>query len=101
MESSYKRFAPYALTLGLAGLVFAAGAAAIQREFTVWVQASLAVGLLGLALAMLLNPGAIQTWLGGRQARYGGNVVVMAVALLGILVIVNYISARNPKRWDW
>lgn len=101
MESSYKRFAPYALAVGLAGLVFAAGAALIQRQFTVWVQASLAVGLMGLALAMLFNPSAIQTWMGGRQARYGGNVVVMALALLGILIIVNYISVRNPKRWDW
>ncbi len=101
MPTSYKHFAPFALAVGLAGLVFAAGAALIQREFTVYVQASLAVGLLGLALAMLLNPAAIQTWLGGRQARYGGNVALMAVALLVILVIVNYISVRNPKRFDW
>ncbi len=101
MESSYKRFAPFAFALGLAGLVFAAGAALLQRQFTVYVQASLAIGLLGLALAMLLNPSALQTWLQGRQARYGGNVLVMAVALLGILILVNYVSARNPKQWDW
>lgn len=101
MDSSYKRFAPFALALGLAGLVFAAGAALIQRQFTVYVQASLAIGLLGLALAMLLNPGAIQAWLQGRQARYGGNVLIMTLALLGILVLVNYISARNPQRFDW
>jgi ABC-type uncharacterized transport system involved in gliding motility auxiliary subunit len=101
IEPAYKRLAPAALALGLAGLVFAAGAALVQRQFTVYVQASLAVGLLGLALAMLLNPGAIQLWLGGRQARYGGNVLIMALALLGILILVNYISVRNPKRWDW
>ncbi|MCC7359386.1 MAG: GldG family protein [Anaerolineales bacterium] len=101
MNATYKRFAPVALALGLAGLVFAAGAALIQRQFTVYVQASLVVGLLGLALAMLLNPAAVQVWLQGRQARYGGNVAVMAVALLGILILINYLSVRNPLRWDW
>ena len=101
MNATYKRFAPWALALGLAGLVFAAGAALIQRQFSVYVQASLAIGLLGLALAMLLNPEAVQAWLQGRQARYGGNVVLMAVALLGILILINYLSVRNPQRWDW
>jgi ABC-type uncharacterized transport system involved in gliding motility auxiliary subunit len=101
METSLKRYAPIAAGLGLAGLVLAAGAWLLQRQFTVVVQATLAVGLLGLAVAMLLNPGALQTWLGGRQARYGGNVLVMVLALIGILVLVNYLAVDNPQRWDW
>ena len=100
MESSLKRYAPIALVVGLVGLVAAAGVWLLQRQFNVYVQASLAVGLLGLALAMLLNPGAVQHWLAGRQARYGGNVLIMVVALLGILILVNYVAVKNAKQWD-
>ena len=101
MQTSLKPYAPVALVLGLAGLVFAAGAWLLQRQFTVVVQVSLAVGLLGLALAMLFNPSALQTWLGGRQARYGGNVLIMVLALFIIVIAVNYLAVRNPQRWDW
>jgi ABC-type uncharacterized transport system involved in gliding motility auxiliary subunit len=86
--------------VGLLGLVAAAGIWLVQKQLTTYVQASLAVGLLGLAVAMLLNPGAVQVWLRGRQARYGSNVAVMVAALVGILVMVNYLVVKNPKRWD-
>jgi len=97
---SYKRYAPAAAIVGLAGLAVAAGIWLIQRQFNLYVQASVAVGLIGLAVAMLLNPAAVQLWLGGRQARYGGNVLVMVLATVGILVLVNYLVARNSAHWD-
>ena len=68
MDAAYKRFAPAALVVGLLGLLAAAGIWLVQRQFNTYVQASLAVGLLGLAVAMLLNPNAVQVWLRGRQA---------------------------------
>ena len=101
MESSLKRYAPYAAVLGLVGLLAAAVIWLLRREVDVSVQASLAVGLLGFALALLFNPAAVQSWLLGRQARYGGNVLVMVLALLGILVLANYLVRQNPQRWDW
>ena len=100
-ESSLKRFAPFAAVLGLLGLLVAGVVWMLRREVDVYVQASLAVGLLGLALALLFNPGAVQQWLLGRQARYGGNVLVMTAALLGILFLANYLARQNPQRWDW
>ncbi|MEO5659009.1 MAG: GldG family protein, partial [Polaromonas sp.] len=100
MEASYKRFAPAALFVGLLGFLAAAGIWLVQRQFDTAVQAALAVGLLGLAVAILLNPNAVQVWLRGRQARYGGNVAIMLVALVGILVLVNYLVVKNPQRWD-
>jgi len=36
----------------------------------------------------------------GRQARYGTLATVSVVVVLGILVAVNYIGARENKRWD-
>jgi ABC-type uncharacterized transport system involved in gliding motility auxiliary subunit len=100
MESSLKRFAPIAVGIGGLGLLAAVVVWLLQRQFNVYVQASLAVGLLGLAVAILLDPGAVQSFAGRRQARYGGNVLVMVVALLGILVVGNYLVSKNAKQWD-
>lgn len=100
-SAALKSYAPFAAVIGLAGLLAAGILWLLRQQVDVPVQASLAVGLLGLALALLFNPGAVQTWLLGRQARYGGNVAVMVAALVGILVLANYLVARNPQRWDW
>src|SRR5205814_1021930 len=100
MGTSMKRYAPIAAVVGLLGLLVAAAVWLLQRQFNVYVQASLAVGLLGLAVAILLDPATIQTWAGRRQARYGGNVLIMVAALLGILIVANYLVAKNAKQWD-
>lgn len=100
MESSLKRYAPIAVVVGLLGLLAAAAIWLLQRQFNGYVQASLAVGLLGLAVAILLDPATLQTWAGRRQARYGGNVLIMVLALLGILVVGNYLVSKNAKQWD-
>ena len=36
----------------------------------------------------------------GRQARYGTLATVSVLVVLGILIAVNYIGARQNKRWD-
>jgi ABC-type uncharacterized transport system involved in gliding motility auxiliary subunit len=100
MGSSLRRYAPIAVVVGLLGLLAAAAVWLLQRQFNVYVQVSLAVGLLGLAVAILLDPGTVQNWAGRRQARYGGNVLVMVLALLGILILANYVAAKNAKQWD-
>ncbi len=101
METSLKRFAPAALVLGLAGLVVTLALWAVLGRFDRYVQASLAVALLLFALGLLLNPGAAQRVIGGRQARYGANTTLMVVLLLGIVVILNYLAVKNTVRWDW
>ena len=95
-----KRFAPIAAIIGALGLLAALSIWLLQRQFNAYVQASLAVGLLGLAVAILLDPSTVQSWAGRRQARYGGNVLLMSVALLGILVLANYLVATKPPQWD-
>jgi ABC-type uncharacterized transport system involved in gliding motility auxiliary subunit len=37
---------------------------------------------------------------GGRQARYGSLAATGTLAVLGILIAINYIGARQHKRWD-
>jgi ABC-type uncharacterized transport system involved in gliding motility auxiliary subunit len=102
--SNLKPYAPWMAGLGLVGLIVAASAALIARQFNTVVQVSLVAGLLGLVLAILMNPGVVTQWAGGRQARYGTNAVIMSVAMLGIVVLVNYLVQRAPagvRVFDW
>ena len=95
-----KRYAPIAAIVGGLGLVAALTLYLLQRQVNTYVYAGLAVGLLGLAAAILMDPDTVQSWAGRRQARYGGNVLIMSLAVLVILVAVNYLVIKNTKQWD-
>jgi len=63
-------------------------------------QISAILVIAGLALYGILVPDNVRRFLGGRQARYGSNALVMALAFIGILVVVNALAFQNPKSWD-
>jgi ABC-type uncharacterized transport system involved in gliding motility auxiliary subunit len=47
-----------------------------------------------------LLPEGWRTGSAGRRARYGSNALILILAVLGILIVVNYLANANPKRWD-
>ncbi|HEY5668521.1 MAG TPA: hypothetical protein VIS10_00910, partial [Anaerolineales bacterium] len=100
MKPEWRRFAPVGLYLAILAALTSISLYVIQREWNLYLQISLGVVLLGLAIFALLDPGRVRTALTGRQARYGSNALVMAVAFVGILVVVNYLGYKNSKRWD-
>src|SRR5688572_21410481 len=59
-------------------------------------QISLAVLILGLAAYAIFSPDSIRRFLSGRQAKYGSNSLILALAFIGILFAVNYIVFNNP-----
>jgi ABC-type uncharacterized transport system involved in gliding motility auxiliary subunit len=58
---------------------------------------SAAVTVLGFAAYAMLNPEAILRFLGGRQARYGSNALIMILAFIGIIVAANMLAINAPK----
>lgn len=100
MKSEWRRYAPVALYIGLAALLITAGLYVIFREFNTYLQVSLAITILGLAVYVLLDPQRVREFLTGRQARYGSNALLMSIAFIGILVVINYMVYQNSKRWD-
>jgi ABC-type uncharacterized transport system involved in gliding motility auxiliary subunit len=96
-----KQLVPLAIVLGFLGLAAAAVIWLLQRQFDMSVRLALAFGVLAFAVAVLLDPGTVLTWLQGRQARYGSNVVLMSLAFVGILGIVNYLIINGPLPTDW
>ncbi|MCC7118217.1 MAG: GldG family protein [Anaerolineales bacterium] len=92
-----------ALGLVTKGIV---GAGIVQAfEYTdklnLFLQISIGLMILGLAYYAIMNPDAIRRFLSGRQARYGSNSLILALAFLGILITVNFLVYQNvDKKWD-
>lgn len=100
-ELSMVRFAPWAAALGLIALLVAAATYFVQGQFGMPVQVALVVGVVGLAAGGAAEPfGADGRGRRARQTRYGANSLIMVLALLGSLVLINYLVVRNPQRWD-
>lgn len=75
-----------------------------QEGLDLALQISVGLLVIGLAAYAILSPDSIRRFLTGRQARYGSNSLILAVAFVGILFAVNYIVYNNPNLlgapWD-
>lgn len=113
MNSKWHRFAPVGLVLAALAFIAAVIAGLLKGLqgmglFTtadpdilnVALQISAALFVLGLAFYAILVPDKVRQFFTGRQARYGSNMFVMALAFIGILVVANYLAFQNPKSWD-
>ncbi len=100
MKVEWRRIAPLGLYLALLAALAAGGLYIVQRQFNLYLQIALALVIIGIALFAILDPEKIRKAISGRQARYGSNALVMVLAFLGILVVVNFIIYKYPKRWD-
>lgn len=91
-----------ALFLILGGLCLIAAGAwyAVGKRFDAWVQWLLVGGLIAVGLYLLLRPQDLRAALSGRAVRYGSNALVLSVAVIGIVVLLNYLSSRYYKRFD-
>lgn len=100
MNPKWRRFAPIGLVLSLLAALAALGFFLVQNKVDLYVQISLGLVVVGLALFALLDPDRVRQMLTGRQARYGSNALVLSLAFVGIIIIINYLVYQNPKRWD-
>lgn len=95
-----RRFAPFGLYLAGLALLAAGILYILQRSFSLPIQISLGLIVIGLALYVLLDPQRTREMLTGRQARYGSNALLLTVAFIGIVVVVNYLLSSHSQQWD-
>lgn len=88
------------LLLGLVAILAGGAWYAIGRNVDAWVQWLTVGGLISVGVYVLLRPQDIERLLRGRAVRYGSNAVVLSLAVIGIVVLVNYLSSRYYKRFD-
>jgi len=89
MKTEWRRFAPIGLYLALIATLVSIGLYIVQREFNLYLQISLGLIVVGLALFALLDPERVRQLLTGRQARYGSNAFVLSLAFVGIVVVLH------------
>lgn len=95
-----KRFAPIGLYIALLAVVVSAGLFIVQKQFNLPLQISLGMIVIGLAIFVILDPQKTIEFFKGRQAKYGSNALILILAVLGIVVVANYLINNNSKRWD-
>jgi ABC-type uncharacterized transport system involved in gliding motility auxiliary subunit len=86
--------------LGVAALVAVAGLRFLYPAKDQYVPYLLYAGLVCLLIYVLGQWRDIVSMFARRQARYGALTGVSVLVVLGILIAINYIGARQNKRWD-
>ena len=89
--------------IGWIGTALVFGAVAIRFLRPEWMQYGTWLTWAGLVCILLYMVGQwrdVVTFYGRRQARYGTISIVGILVGLGILIAVNYLAARQNKRWD-
>ncbi len=84
------------------GVVFAA--VAVRFLHPAWERYSYWMAWAGLACILVYALGQwreVARFFAGRQARLGTIAVASSLVVLGILIAINYLGARENKRWDF
>jgi ABC-type uncharacterized transport system involved in gliding motility auxiliary subunit len=89
--------------IGWIGTALVFGAVAIRILHPEWNQYATYAAWAGLVCVLLYMAAQwrdVATFYQGRGARYGTMSIVSILVFVGILVAINYLSARQNKRWD-
>ena len=100
MKPELNKFAPIGLVLALVALIAAGVFFILNKSFSLQVQISLALVVVGLALFAILDPNRIRELATGRQARYGSNAFILTAAIIGLVVVLNIGVSKISKTWD-
>jgi ABC-type uncharacterized transport system involved in gliding motility auxiliary subunit len=101
-EFNWGSIAPWALGIGVVCLAGALVAYLIRGAADVYTYVPLLLGVVGILSFAFLDPDRVQTWLGSRQAKYGTNLLITSLALVAIVIVVNYIiyqASTQTKLW--
>lgn len=100
MNTRWSRFAPLGLYLAATSAIVSMGLYIVLQTFSLPLQISLGMIIIGLALAVLMDPDRARRAIAGRQAKYGSNALLLTLAVLGILAVINFLGYQNSRRWD-
>lgn len=88
---------------GVAGLLALLAAAVywlVYAQFNTPMRVLLAVGILLVGIYVAVAPEEVLEKLTSPRTLYGGNVLLTAVAVVGIMGAINFFANRYHQRWD-
>lgn len=100
MNIERSKLALISFAIGLGSLIVAGFLILFARSVTLGAQMAIAVSILGMGVGIALDRIRIRKFMGGRQARYGSNALILGGAFIGVLAVVNVLAVSNPQRVD-
>jgi len=100
MTVQLRRYATPILGLGVVLLIFGVFWTLIQGGLQPVGEITAALGIVAIAGYVALEPGRVWSALTGRTARQGGNATLVTLAVVGILILANFLSSRHSERFD-
>lgn len=94
------RFASFFGIIGFILLLFGGIAYFITRDFSGYVLAHIFLGVLAVLAFVIFTKGSLLTFFGERSTKYGASAALYAALFVGILIFVNFLSARHNRRFD-
>lgn len=88
---------------GLAGAILVLAALVVGHDDPAAIARLWVLGVAGLGCLLfffIAERHILARAPGSRAARYGANAALIALAFLGILVILNYLASRHNEKWD-
>jgi ABC-type uncharacterized transport system involved in gliding motility auxiliary subunit len=92
--------ARFIATLGVAMLIAGYLRYSIQGEFLPFSKGLLIAGGVFLLAAIVIGFGGIVTFFSKRSAQQGANTSILAIAVIAILAVANFVGFRHHKRFD-
>lgn len=100
MKTEWRKYAPIGLLVSLTAFIFSAAYYFVVRKFDIPFQIGLTFIVIGIAFYAILDPEKVRAFFTGRQVRYGSNSIVLIIAILGILIVVNFLGNKYSTKWD-
>ena len=88
-----------ALLLGVVSLLVGLGWLLVNG-FDTWTRILLAVGILLIGVFVAIDPEDVWRRLTAPGSLYSGNTLVLALAIIGILGLINVVAQNRHQRWD-
>jgi ABC-type uncharacterized transport system involved in gliding motility auxiliary subunit len=88
--------------IGLISIAFGLGVGLYTGSFlqNYYVLVNLGLGIAFVLVSVIVNANELREGISGRSTKAGANGIVYAVAVLAIVVLINFIAARNHSRFD-
>ena len=94
------RFASFYGVVGVILLLFGGFAYFITRDLSLYVLAHTIIGASAIVIFVISAKGSLSTFFGERSTKYGASAALYAALFVGILILVNFLSARHHHRLD-
>ena len=94
------RFASFYGVVGVILLFFGGIAYFLTRDLSLYVLIHIFIGVIAIVTFLVSAKGSLSTFFGERSTKYGVSAALYAALFMGILIFVNFLSARHHHRWD-